>query len=41
MHQHVFVGGNFFMQRVLNQYRDDLGHARVAARDLRRQRMRR
>jgi cytochrome c551/c552 len=25
MHQHVFVGGNFFMQRVLNQYRGDLG----------------
>jgi hypothetical protein len=25
MHQHVFVGGNFFMQRVLNQYRADLG----------------
>jgi len=24
LHQHVFVGGNFFMQRMLNQYRSDL-----------------
>ncbi len=24
MHQHVFVGGNFFLQRVLNQYRTEL-----------------
>ncbi len=24
MHQHVFLGGNFFMQRVLNQYRNEL-----------------
>jgi hypothetical protein len=24
MHQHVFVGGNFFMQQMLNRYRDDL-----------------
>jgi hypothetical protein len=24
LHQHVFVGANFFMQRMLNQYRDDL-----------------
>lgn len=24
MKQHVFVGANFFMQRMLNQYRDDL-----------------
>lgn len=24
MHQHLFTGGNFFMQRVLNRYRDDL-----------------
>lgn len=23
--QHTFVGGNFFMQRMLNRYRDDLG----------------
>jgi len=23
--RHVFVGGNFFMQRVLNRFRDDLG----------------
>jgi hypothetical protein len=25
MSRHVFVGGNFFMQRVLNKYRGDLG----------------
>ena len=25
MSRHVFVGGNFFMQRVLNRYRADLG----------------
>src|SRR5437879_13751732 len=25
MSRHVFVGGNFFMQRVLNKYRADLG----------------
>jgi len=25
MSRHVFVGGNFFMQRVLNKYRNDLG----------------
>ena len=25
LHQHVFVGGNFFLQRMLNRYRDDLG----------------
>jgi hypothetical protein len=24
MHEHVFMGGNFVMQRMLNQYRDDL-----------------
>jgi hypothetical protein len=24
MHQHVFVGGNFFMQQMLNRYRDEL-----------------
>jgi hypothetical protein len=24
MHQHLFLGGNFFMQRVLNQYRGEL-----------------
>jgi hypothetical protein len=24
LHQHVFVGDNFFMQRMLNQYRDEL-----------------
>jgi len=24
LHQHVFVAGNFFMQRMLNKYRDDL-----------------
>jgi len=24
MHQHVFVGGDFFMQRMLNRYREDL-----------------
>ncbi len=24
LHQHVFVGDNFFMQRMLNRYRDDL-----------------
>jgi hypothetical protein len=24
LHQHVFVGGNFFMQNLLNRYRDDL-----------------
>lgn len=24
MHQHVFVGDNFFMQQMLNRYRDDL-----------------
>ncbi len=23
--RHVFLGGNFFMQRILNRYRDDLG----------------
>lgn len=27
MHQHVFVGGNFFMQRMLNLYRTDLAVA--------------
>src|SRR5437763_6492614 len=27
MSRHVFVGGNFFMQRVLNKYRGDLGVA--------------
>ena len=25
MSRHVFVGGNFFMQRMLNKYRGDLG----------------
>lgn len=25
LHRHVFVGDNFFMQRLLNQYRDELG----------------
>ena len=25
MHRHTFVGGNFFMQRVLNKFRNDLG----------------
>ena len=25
MSRHVFVGGNFFMQRVLNKFRSDLG----------------
>jgi hypothetical protein len=24
MHQHVFMGGNFFMQQMLNRYRDEL-----------------
>jgi hypothetical protein len=27
MHRHEFVGGNFFMQRILNAHRDDLGVA--------------
>ncbi len=27
LHQHVFVGGNFFMERLLNQYRGDLSVA--------------
>jgi hypothetical protein len=25
LHRHVFVGGNFFLLRLLNRYRDDLG----------------
>lgn len=24
LHQHIFVGGNFFLQRLLNRYREDL-----------------
>ena len=31
--RHVFVGGNFFMQRLLNQYRGDLGIRRAAVGD--------
>jgi hypothetical protein len=27
VHQHVFVGGNFFLQELLNRYRDDLAVA--------------
>jgi hypothetical protein len=27
LHQHVFVGGNFLMQRMLNRYRNELGVA--------------
>ena len=30
--QHVFVGGNFFMQRMLNNYRNELSVAALAAR---------
>ncbi|HLH07411.1 MAG TPA: hypothetical protein VKW78_09245 [Terriglobales bacterium] len=30
VHQHVFVGGNFFMQRMLNLYRTDLDVAATA-----------
>ena len=31
MHQHVFVGGNFLMQQMLNRYRDELGCGRTPA----------
>ncbi len=31
MHRHEFVGGNFFMQRVLNGHRDELGVAALPA----------
>jgi hypothetical protein len=31
LHRHTFIGGNFFMLRMLNRYRDDLGVKALAA----------
>ena len=30
MHRHEFIGGNFFLQRILNGHRDELGVAALA-----------